>query len=54
MTKLPKWRDERGMSTAEYAVGILAAVGFAGLLLKVLTSQKVQTALTGLVERALG
>jgi hypothetical protein len=42
------------MNTAEYAVGTLAAVGFAGLLLKVLTSGSVRSALTGLIERALG
>jgi hypothetical protein len=41
------------MNTAEYAVGTLAAVAFAGILLKVLTSDRVQAALTALVERAL-
>ncbi|WP_189113380.1 DUF4244 domain-containing protein [Pilimelia terevasa] len=51
---LARWRaDDRGMTTAEYAVGIMAAVAFAGLLMKVLTSQKVQAALTALVDRAL-
>ncbi|NYI71391.1 hypothetical protein GGQ54_001951 [Naumannella cuiyingiana] len=35
-------RDERGMSTAEYAVGTVAAVSFAGVLLKVLTDPNVQ------------
>ncbi len=48
-----KLRGESGMSTAEYAVGTLAAVAFAGALLKVLTSDAVQGALSGLVERAL-
>jgi Protein of unknown function (DUF4244) len=42
-----------GMNTAEYAVGTLAAVAFAGVLLKVLTSDKVQAALSGIVLRAL-
>jgi len=37
----------------EYAVGTLAAVAFAGLLLKVLTSDTVRAALSGLIERAL-
>lgn len=46
-------RDDEGMSTAEYAVGTLAAVAFAGLLLKVLTSDAVQHALTAIVQRAL-
>ena len=57
----PKWTDrfasrmrgESGMSTAEYAVGTLAAVAFAGVLLKVLTSGPVQSALSDLIERAL-
>lgn len=44
---------QAGMSTAEYAVGMLAACGFAGLLLKVLTSSTVSGLLTGLVKRAL-
>jgi hypothetical protein len=42
------------MTTAEYAVGIVAAVAFAGVLLKVLTSPTVRTALTAIVARALG
>jgi hypothetical protein len=46
-------RGDDGMNTAEYAVGTLAAVAFAGLLLKVLTSGDVQAALTGVIERAL-
>jgi len=41
------------MTTAEYAVGIVAAVAFAGILLKVLTSPTVQSALTAIVTRAL-
>lgn len=44
---------ERGMATAEYAVGTVAACGFAGLLYKILTSSQVQTLMTGIVERAL-
>lgn len=48
-----KLRGESGMSTAEYAVGTLAAVAFAGVLLKVLTSGPVQSALSSLIERAL-
>ncbi|MEU8005084.1 DUF4244 domain-containing protein [Catellatospora sp. NPDC049111] len=45
---------DAGMNTAEYAVGTLAAVAFAGLLLKVLTSDGVQAALSGVIQRALG
>jgi ribosome-interacting GTPase 1 len=44
---------DAGMSTAEYAVGTIAAVGFAGVLFKVVTSSKVQAALSGLIEKAL-
>ena len=41
------------MSTAEYAVGTLAACGFAGLLYKVVTSDSVRGLLRELIERAL-
>jgi hypothetical protein len=51
---LARLRGDAGMNTAEYAVGTLAAVAFAGLLLKVLTSSKVQAALTAIIDRALG
>lgn len=50
---LSKWRRDAGMNTAEYAIGTLAAVAFAGLLLKVLTSPGVQAALTAIINRAL-
>jgi hypothetical protein len=46
-------RGDEGMTTAEYAIGTLAAVAFAGLLLKVLTSDPVRAALSALVNRAL-
>jgi hypothetical protein len=45
-------RDD-GMITAEYAIGTLAAVALAGVLFKVLTSDAVRTALTGVITRAL-
>jgi Protein of unknown function (DUF4244) len=48
-----RWRRDDGMNTAEYAVGTLAAVAFAGLLLRVLTSDTVQNALAAIVQRAL-
>lgn len=50
---MARLRGDRGMNTAEYAVGTLAAVAFAGLLLKVLTSDKVQAALSAIIARAL-
>ncbi len=45
--------DDDGMTTAEYAVGTLAACGFAGVLLRVVTSSGVHDALAGLLARAL-
>lgn len=54
MKRLRRWlRDDSGMTSAEYAVGTLAAVAFAGLLLKVVTSAPIQAALSHLIERAL-
>ncbi|WP_084779480.1 DUF4244 domain-containing protein [Planobispora rosea] len=44
---------ERGMSTAEYAVGTIAACAFAALLFKVVTSPEVQEMITNLINRAL-
>jgi uncharacterized protein DUF4244 len=44
---------DRGMSTAEYAVGTVAAVGFAVVLYKVVRSPAVSSALTSLVNSAL-
>jgi Protein of unknown function (DUF4244) len=41
------------MSTAEYAIGTIAACAFAALLYKVVTSQQILDLLTGLVSRAL-
>lgn len=45
--------DERGMSTIEYALGCVAAAALGALLYTVVTSDAVQTALTGIFERAL-
>ncbi|GAA1843346.1 DUF4244 domain-containing protein [Actinomadura bangladeshensis] len=44
---------DRGMSTAEYAVGTIAAAAFAGLLFKILTSSQVKSLLLQIIERAL-
>ena len=41
------------MTTAEYAVGTLAAVAFAAVLLAVVKSGAVQSALTGIITAAL-
>lgn len=48
-----KFSDDRGAATAEYAIVIMAAVGFAGLLVVILRSGEVQAILTDLVQRAL-
>ena len=47
------WRDESGAATAEYAITIMAAVGFAGLLVVILRSEEVRGILTDLVRSAL-
>lgn len=44
---------EAGMATAEYAIGTLAAVGFAGLLLVILKSEEVRGMLVSLISSAL-
>ena len=53
-----RWADvraagEAGMSTAEYAVGTVAACAFAAVLYKVVTGDSIVTALTDLVDSAL-
>jgi hypothetical protein len=45
--------DEVGMSTAEYAVGTVAACAFAAILYKVVTGGSIVTALTDLIDSAL-
>jgi hypothetical protein len=47
------WLDDRGASTAEYAIITLAAVGFAGILLAILRSEEVKGMLLELVRSAL-
>jgi hypothetical protein len=44
---------DTGMTTAEYAVGTVAAVGFAVVLYKVVRSPAVSSALSSIVESAL-
>jgi hypothetical protein len=44
---------DAGMSTAEYAIGTVAACGFAGVLWAVVHSDAVARLLQGVVERAL-
>ena len=40
--------DEAGLSTAEYAVGTVAAAGLGGVLIKLLTSNEILTLITAL------
>jgi len=46
-------RGDAGVTTAEYAVCTLGGVALAGVLLKVLTSEKIQLALSNLIGGAL-
>ncbi|NNN37183.1 DUF4244 domain-containing protein [Streptomyces sp. S3(2020)] len=46
-------RGDAGMVTSEYAMGIIAAVAFAAVLYKVVTSGAVSAELQGIVKQAL-
>ncbi|MEU0069565.1 DUF4244 domain-containing protein [Streptomyces sp. NPDC006332] len=46
-------RRDAGMVTSEYAMGIVAAVAFAVVLYKVVSSGEVSAELQGIVKRAL-
>lgn len=45
--------DDDGMTTAEYAIGTVAACAFGGVLYKVVTSTQVANWLTQVIGRAL-
>lgn len=45
--------NEHGMTTAEYAVGTVAACGFGGVLYKVIESPSVTRAIAALFSKAL-
>lgn len=54
LTKIARLvRRDDGAATAEYAIVIMAAVGFAGLLVVILRSDEVRAVLTELVRSAL-
>jgi len=53
VTRLRAVRTDDGMSTAEYAIGTLAAAAIAAVLYGVVTGDSVVGALTALVQRAL-
>lgn len=46
-------RDETGASTAEYAITVLAACGFAAVLVALLASGEVRALLLGIITSAL-
>ena len=48
-----RFQRDDGMTTAEYAMGIVAAVAFAGILYKVVTGGAVTAALTAIIKTAL-
>lgn len=53
-----RWRGtlltgDAGMSTAEYAIGTIAAAAFAAVLYAVVTGDSVLSGLTALIEQAL-
>ncbi len=47
-------KREDGMTTAEYAVGTVAAASLGGILIKLLTSQGIQDLIMNLLQRAFG
>jgi len=53
LTRIRALRTDAGMTTAEYAVGTVAACAFAAVLYRVVTGDSVVSALGNLVESAL-
>jgi len=54
MLRLRRPLGEAGMATAEYAIGTLAACGFASLLVAILKGGQVKALLLGVITTALG
>ena len=48
-----KLKDDSGAATAEYAIAMMAAVAFAGLLVVIMRSDEVRAILFDLVNQAL-
>jgi Protein of unknown function (DUF4244) len=46
-------RSDHGMTTAEYAIGTVAACGFGGVLYKILTSDPIMHLVESLISHAL-
>jgi hypothetical protein len=51
-TKRIDWLAEEGMTTAEYAVGTVAAAGFGSILLKILMSSGIEQLLARVIQHA--
>ena len=51
-TRLRRAGDDGGAVTAEYAVGTVAACGFAGVLYKVISSDSVLSLVTDVIRKA--
>jgi hypothetical protein len=49
-----RFGSQAGTTTAEYAIGTLAACAFAAVLYKIITSGSVSGMLTGIIHKALG
>ena len=47
------WQAEDGMTTAEYAIGTIAAATFAGILIAVVKSGGIKNALAAIIKQAL-
>ena len=45
--------DDDGMSTAEYAIGTIAAAAFGAILYTVVSGDNIVSALTGIITKAL-
>ncbi|WP_431309185.1 DUF4244 domain-containing protein [Gordonia prachuapensis] len=45
--------DDEGMSTAEYAIGTIAAAAFGAILYTVVTGDNIVSGLTGIIGKAL-
>jgi len=45
--------DDEGMSTAEYAIGTIAAAAFGAILYGVVTGDSIVDSLTGIIDKAL-
>lgn len=50
---IAQFQDDKGMTTAEYAVGTVAAIGMGGVLIELLTSDAVRDLIWGIIKNAI-